>query len=72
MTKSSAAEDVQVGIVSLASGNCNQDGPDVHTRVSYFAAWVDDQICKYSKSKPSACPSLKPATRKPSTKPVSG
>jgi secreted trypsin-like serine protease len=71
MTKSSAGEDVQVGIISWGSDGCGGYGPDVHTRVSYFAGWVDDQICTYSKSKPRACPTLKP-TRKPSTKPVSG
>jgi secreted trypsin-like serine protease len=70
MMKSSAEKDVQVGIVSWGTG-CDPDSPGVFTRVSSFGQWIDVQICKYSKSKPSTCPTLRP-TKKPSTKPVSG
>lgn len=57
--KSSASNDVQVGITSNGpGGSCVALGePDIYTRVSYYAKWVDTQRCKYSKYKPSSCPS---------------
>ena len=72
LTKSSAADDVQIGIISLVgSYYCGGGAPDVYTRMSSYAGWIDDQVCQFSKSKPSTCPTLRP-TRKPTKKPVSG
>jgi secreted trypsin-like serine protease len=70
LTKSSAKEDVQIGIVSWGPNGCTGAYPDVYTRVSYFAKWVEGQICTFSKSKPSTCPIVKPTTRKPTRKPT--
>ena len=60
--KSSASNDVQVGITSNGRygyrGECIALGePDIYTRVSYYAKWIDAQRCLYSsKYKPSSCP----------------
>lgn len=71
---STVSKNVQVGITSWSSGratNCVAANlPQVYTRVSYFAKWVDAKICQYSKNKPRSCPTLKPTTRKPSPKPT--
>ena len=68
MQKGSAAEDIQLGIVSWSNSvYCNNAYPAVFTRVSYFAAWVDGQVCKYSVRKPSTCSTLKPTSQKPNT-----
>lgn len=82
MKKSSAQKDVQVGIVSWGSAGCSDaDKPEVLTRVSYFAGWIDEQICMKSNNKPSACPTAyssyykeasKPPTKKPSIRPTTG
>ncbi|KAI2508579.1 trypsin-like serine protease [Fragilaria crotonensis] len=79
--------DVQVGITSFRPNLlCGlTDAPLGFTRVSFFAQWIDDQICQLSDSKPFACtgisvkptaaptvskPSVKPTTFKPSFKPT--
>lgn len=70
LKKSSAEKDVQIGIISSKYKCPKQAGhPDLFVRVSYYAKWVDAQICKYSKKKPSTCPTMKP-TAKPTVKPV--
>ena len=59
LKKSSASKDIQVGIVSNGpTGDCVAVGePNVFTRVSYYAEWVDAQRCLYSsKYKPKSCP----------------
>ena len=70
---SSVSKNVQVGITSFGSDratNCVAPNlPQVFTRVSYYAKWVDARICKFSVNKPSGCPNLKTPTRKPSPKP---
>jgi secreted trypsin-like serine protease len=70
---SSVSKNVQVGITSWRARratNCVAPNlPQVFTRVSYYAKWVDARICKFSVNKPSGCPSLKTPTRKPSPKP---
>ena len=72
--KASAQYDVQMGITSWGEDyRCVSEGsPSVFTRVSSHAEWIDAQICKYGKSQPSTCstlkPSIKPTTRKPTTK----
>ena len=76
-TKSSANQDVQIAIASwVGSRDCSGASPDVYARVSYFAGWVDSQVCLYSKSKPSTCLTSKPPTkrptRRPSPRPASG
>ena len=55
-TKNSAKEDVQIGIVSWSPYGCYGTSPDVYTKVSYYAGWVDSQVCLNSKNKPSTCP----------------
>ena len=77
-TKSSAGEDVQIGIVStdfyLSDSFCPgaSNLPDIYTRVSSFVGWIDDQVCKFSKSKPSTCLTSTPPTKKPTRKPAPG
>ena len=68
---SSVSKNIQVGITSWGrASNCVAPNlPQVYTRVSYYAKWVDAQICKFSLNKPSSCPTVKPPTRKPSAKP---
>ena len=61
MMKESARTDVQVGIASgYSTWDCPKqvDRPDVFTRVSYHAKWIDAEVCKYSKYIPSTitCP----------------
>ena len=65
MMKRSAKSDVQVGIAAgYGTYECPKivDMPDIFTRVSYYAKWIDAQICKYSKYKPST--TVCPPTRK--------
>ena len=60
MMKSAAKNDVQIGITTRTY-QCptEADYPDIFTRVSFYAPWVDAQICKYSSFyKPSKCPTL--------------
>ena len=54
---SSAEKDVQVGIAisGLSRYASGSNSPNVYVRVSYFAEWVDDQICRFSTRKPSSC-----------------
>ena len=73
MKGSSAQNDVQIGVTSLGPEDCAEDGyPDVFTRVSYVAQWIDGQVCKFSKSKPASCTATLKPTSKPSFKPTSG
>ena len=83
-----AGNDVQVGITSFRpTALCGTtEAPLGFTRVSYYADWIDMQVCRVSSSKlPAACagmtakptgapttilPSVKPTTVKPSPKPV--
>ena len=63
LMKASAQADVQVGITSTRSMfTCPKvaDRPDIFTRVSSYAKWIDEQICLYSKRRPSTCPTLVP------------
>lgn len=62
-----AQNDVQIGITSWGPGCADEGYPDVFTRVSYFAQWVDDQVCKFSKRKPATCPTSRP-TRRPTAR----
>ena len=54
---SSAATDIQVGIVSFAEGCAKIDVPSVYTRVSYYEGWIHSQICLWSLFKPITCAS---------------
>ena len=47
----------QIGIVStILSSNCVSKGvPQLFTDVAKFADWIDQTICKFSKSKPKSC-----------------
>ena len=66
----SVDSDLQVGITSFV-GKCGSIGmPDGFTRVSYYADWIDSNVCLYSTS---TCPGTKPSTnasitRKPTTR----
>jgi secreted trypsin-like serine protease len=63
---------VQIGISARISipYNCVGSGlPQFFTSVAYFKTWLDEMICKYSKSKPSYCSTSKPSLGKPSFKP---
>jgi secreted trypsin-like serine protease len=49
---------VQFGMTSRGSDyDCPNKPmkPEILTNVAYFAKWIDDTICKYSKSKPAEC-----------------
>lgn len=72
---SSVGADVQMGITSFVSNNCGSAGvPDGFTRVSTFTSWIDSNVCKNSKSKPSTCPNTgsasSPTNGRPSLKPT--
>jgi len=54
---SSAATDIQVGIVSFGDGCAKIGVPGVYTRVSYYTAWIQSQICLWSSFKPATCTS---------------
>lgn len=76
LPSSTSQNNVQVGIVSRSSKFswepiCVKAGvPQVFTRVSYYHAWIQDNICKFSKVKPSSCTTVKPNTRRPTSKPI--
>jgi secreted trypsin-like serine protease len=73
MKGSSAQNDVQIGITAWGPSGCVADGyPDVFTRVSYFAQWIDGQVCKFSKSKPASCTATLKPTSRPAAKPATG
>ena len=55
MMKQSAQNDVQVGIATGYDCPKKANRPDIFTKVSYYAKWIDRQICKYSKKKPTTC-----------------
>jgi secreted trypsin-like serine protease len=67
---------VQVGIISRSASPsyepiCIKAGiPQIYTRVSYYTAWIDETICKFSKYKPSTCPTMKPIIKGPITMPM--
>lgn len=74
ITGTSARTDVLVGISSLAATACSFQcmvpaSPGTYTRLSYYAKWIDRQVCRLSSAKPTTCSSTKSPTRKPSTKP---
>ena len=52
---SSAATDIQVGIVSFGDGCANIGVPGVYTRVSYYTTWIQSEICLWSSFKPATC-----------------
>jgi secreted trypsin-like serine protease len=65
---------IQIGVVSrtTASFDCLQAKmPQIYTSTAYFATWIDENICKYSKHKPKTCSTSKPSPSKPSLKPTS-
>lgn len=59
---------VQVGINSYSNGHCTTQTLDVYTRVSYYEAWIREQICSFSSNPPEYC--LPPSTH-PSNDPSS-
>jgi trypsin len=62
---------LQVGIVALGIG-CGQVGvPSVYTRVSAYAAWIDENVCKLAKNPPKSCPTMAPSTAPSSTPSIS-
>jgi trypsin len=55
------AQGEQVGIVALGIG-CGQVGvPGVYTRVSAFADWIDENVCKLANKPPKNCPTTAPS-----------
>jgi secreted trypsin-like serine protease len=65
---------IQIGIVARSSSynSCLQSKmPQIYTSTAYFATWIDENICKYSKHKPKTCSTSKPSPSKPSLKPTS-
>ena len=75
----SARDDVLVGMSAFDGDACTfqcvvQGTPGAFTRLSYYAKWIDQQVCRLSSAKPTTCPgnqepSTKPPTRKQPTKP---
>jgi secreted trypsin-like serine protease len=47
----------QIGIIStILSPSCVTKGvPQIFTDVAKFTSWIDETICKFSKSKPKSC-----------------
>jgi secreted trypsin-like serine protease len=76
LPSSTSQGNVQIGIVSRSASSsyepvCIKAGiPQVFTRVSYYTAWIDENICKFSTYKPSNCPSMKPINKRPTAKPT--
>ena len=66
LTKGSPQSDVMVGIASATFCPKENGYPDVFAKVSYYAKWIDEQICAYSMYKPAKCRSLPPASSPPS------
>jgi trypsin len=67
--KDSSNDMVQFGLTSRgADYDCpnKPNKPELLTDVAYFTKWIDDTICKYSKSKPKECSTRKPNTARPS------
>jgi secreted trypsin-like serine protease len=66
----SGSKYIQIGIVArtTASYDCIQPKmPQIFTSTAYFAKWIDENICKFSKHKPNTCSPGKPSA-KPNTK----
>jgi secreted trypsin-like serine protease len=53
---------IQVGVISFGTDCQADDVPDGMARVSYFYDWIQEQICRHSRSPPSDCPSLSNGT----------
>jgi secreted trypsin-like serine protease len=76
LSSNTSQNSVQVSIVSRPSifssePICVKAGvPQLFTRVSYYHEWIQENICKFSKVKPSSCTTLKPSYRRPTTKPI--
>ncbi len=73
VTKSSPQNDIIVGVGSATLCPKQQGYPDVFAKVSYFAKWIDEQICTNSKYKPATCPKKAPTaslTKSPTASPT--
>jgi len=67
---SSAATDIQVGIVSGGVGCGDTNVPGIYTRVSYYIPWIQNQICLWSSFKPAICTSSTAPTSVPTSVPT--
>jgi secreted trypsin-like serine protease len=76
LPSSNSRNNVQLGILSRSASPsyepiCIKAGvPQIFTRVSYYTAWIDETICKYSKYKPSTCPAMTTIKKRPTAKPT--
>ena len=50
-----AADDVQVGVVSWGEQCGTADKPGVYADVAYLESWIDSMICKHSENPPEGC-----------------
>jgi secreted trypsin-like serine protease len=73
-SKNTTKEMIQIGVVSrskVVDPICIQaDVPQIFTRISSYATWIDDMVCMHSKYKPVICPTLNPSTKRPTKRPT--